>query len=170
MAGDDHESAGVLERLQDIEDRRGALGVEPPKRLIHQQDLRLGHERRGHLRLLQHAAGVGANEVGPPLIQPDRVQQLRNALVAGVVMLAALPQDPRQQLLGREVRRKLRLGVYEAHVRQKAIRMRVDVKIAVAHGTGGRKGQRGEQAQQRGLPGPVRPDQAGGSARRKRPF
>jgi hypothetical protein len=92
VAGDDGKPPILDERPQEIDGGLAGGRVEAAERLVHEHNRRLGHERGGHLRLLYHAARIGADEVRSALVEPNAIEQCTDAgrpLLVGPVLAAA---------------------------------------------------------------------------------
>jgi len=73
-------------RLQQVAHDLGGHRVDGLERFVQEQHLGIGQERHGERCFLAHAVGAGSREGAAPVLQAQRVQQLRGArarLVAG---------------------------------------------------------------------------------------
>ena len=177
---EEHGAAVVPQRLHVTEQRLLERGVHPGHRLVEHHQLRVGHQRAGHLEELALAAGELPGEVLALLDQQEPLEQGVGAL--GVVGLLAVPHrlehgaekrlaplagraDP-HVLDDRELREHLGQleGADHAHpgdlVRRDLVQARAVERPVAAVGAV----EPGEQVEEGGLAGAVRPDQRGDHA------
>src|SRR5215471_12704609 len=132
--------------------------VHAVERLVEEQDRRIVDERRRHLDPLAHALGVGRD---PPVLRVGHLHHRDRAPGGGgrVREAVQLGGGADERLAGEE-------GVHRIPFRHQP-HGAVDAGVVPARGAGhgqlppGRREEPGGQVQQGGLPGPVRPEQAG---------
>ena len=132
--------------------------VHAVERFVEQQDARVVDERRGELRALAHALGVGPDRSVGGVVELDRGDRPVRGRT-GVGDRLELGVEPHELVTGEVARDGLAFG----HQPDVAVDARVAERgrPADAHDPGRRSEQTREQVEQRRLAGPVRPEQAG---------
>ncbi len=163
------EDGDVFPGLQVVDvlpDRRAGLRVQAHGRLVQEQHVRRVQQAAGDLQPPLHAARVGADQAVPAIPQPDHVEHLLHP------RLHRRGRDGVQLRVEPEVLRPgqvvIQRGVLEHQPDVAAHRVPLADHVVAGHAgpPGGRPGQRAEDLDGGGLPGPVRPQEAERLSRR----
>src|SRR5215467_4071573 len=155
----EHDRPALLAQpVQQVHHVQALPRVHAVERLVEEQDRRIVDERRRHLDPLAHALGVGRD---PPVLRAGHLHHRDRAPGGGgrVRQPVQLGGGADERLAGEE-------GVHRIPFRHQPHGV-VDAGVVPARGPGhgqlppGRREEPGGQVQQGGLPGPVRPEQAG---------
>lgn len=165
MAGDEDRDSFPGLPAEQVAQLHPAVRVESGRRLVEQQHRRLMDERPGQPEPLFLAAGEHVHRPVGELLQPRQPQQLRRPLTP------PLPPQPVGRADELQVLPRGEVVVDAEHVRRPphpgAHRLRLPDRVVPGHPhvTGVGHQQRGQDEQQRGLPGAVRADEGGHLAR-----
>src|SRR5262245_49787255 len=157
------EDGDVLQpaQLLDVGPDRGAgLRIEPDRRLVEEQYPGRVQQPAGDLQPPLHAAGVGADQAGPPVPQPDHLEHLAAAgRQHGLGHPVQLGVEA-QVLLGAEVLVQGRILEHQADVAADLVPGPDHVVTGHPSGAGARVDQCAQHLDGGGLAGPVRPEKA----------
>ena len=160
VRGEEHRAALGGELLEQVADPLDPLGVEAVGRLVEDQDLRVGEQRRGDPEPLAHAERELPDALAGDLLQADAVDHLVDAPARDPVGL----RQREQVVVGRSA------GVDGARLEQRADLVQRRRVVAVAlpvhgHRPGGRAVEPEDQPHRRRLPRPVRAEEPGDDPR-----
>ena len=160
VRGEEHGAALCGELLQQVADPLDPLGVEAVGRLVEDQDLWVGEQRRGDAEPLAHAERELPDTFPGDLLETDAVDHL----------VDPPPGNPVGLCQGEQVVVRRAAGVDGARLEQRADLVERRRVLAVAlpvhgHRSRGRAVEPEDQPHRRRLPRPVRPEEPGDGPR-----
>ena len=152
-------SARPAQRLDRLPNDERGLGIEGGGRLVEEDDRRLVEQRPGDGQLLLHALAEGAGHVVAPIPQLEEAQVALDPLGSDVCVEAVQPAEEVEVRARRQfVVQPGRLG-QDADPRPDGIGSLADVEAVDRRRALGRRDERGQQPDGRGLAGTVGPEQ-----------